>query len=1203
MGSAAGDPGQQSEDAVVAPGPVATVETGQEMHESQKPAAPDIELAHSAQPSQRTQKYQAVGNDQELIAKLELKTRQLVTLQAVADENLATATAEHEKQVAALQAQLLSNTHRDSHVNDLEATVAALQAQLQTDTANDSHAKELEAQVHRLQSDLESKQGTYVALKADFEAEQDSHAALQAQASVDLESAKAVAQRLQEALQLEEDARSARLDEERSTGSVLETELADERNRNAALQSQIARMEENSRLAGQETARLNAELATANRVTTELKEELAAANATKNDTLEVLSAEKQRLTELAAANATANDSLELLSAEKQRLTDTLRQTHTEAAATAATISARRDGDQSAMRALQAEVDQLRTSNTESESAASAKIHRLQKRCDAQVDKHSAQIGKLKKQLKALKAEEKARLALEGEMVKLRATFETERLSADAVWQGQVANLKSDYEDQLAHSQAAHDTRVQNVQDSFASELKERDEQLAALKQSSGDQSELLDLANQRADQSAAATVETERSAARAATVAQSKLRELEDEIWRLRQAGAAVGAQPVDGATQAELADLRRKLAQSEAALRQAVDATPEQQADAIGQRLATAMGLHEDTAAKKDVERLNAMLQTVRKELAQVRDSASKEQMAHDEERSQSKMQISELTRMARQDANARLQVEEEAESLRRELARREDELVQLAGAQAQSTTTENKSNESDVEALLAQLADCRKEAAEEAATLAARLAIAEEEAQEATKKLQQCGSRELELETTLAGVEQMLEIKEEEIGELQTAHAADWALRQSEALALRRHDQDIRSKLEAQVRTVTAEAAMAQHKMGNAEAVATEECAQLRAQVHTSHARSERAEEMLSEAEAERSRLEHEAADSVKLLKSVVDQRKELTGRVADLEQEIAVAQQRVEAQSTSFAKDIESSRAAAESLRQELELVKAEAEAEKQLVEWEREWRKHEAEADIEAAEAEIAAQAATATRRCEAAEGRLGSLAAAKLAASADVTAVRIQLAEAEEATRIAEAARDAALTASQQRAVKNEAALVGLKQELTTCQAVIAQANENGRAANRRADEALAQVATTQEAGARLEWELSRSTVRLRESEDQLSIARRELQMLSSGAADTPRSSAGEQHYRADLRSRTSSSLSVVSVGNAGSPGGIEEAVPPYSSSNPSSPHTRVGHGVLAHSIRQLAELVDDDIITEDEFQRGKEELLQSLQPY
>ena len=127
-----------------------------------------------------------------------------------------------------------------------------------------------------------------------------------------------------------------------------------------------------------------------------------------------------------------------------------------------------------------------------------------------------------------------------------------------------------------------------MRDSFEAELKVRDEQLTALRQSSDDQSQLLELANQRADESAAATIESERSAARAATLAQSKLQELEDEVWRMRQARAAVSSPSQDHATQAEVVSLRQKVAQAEAALQQAVDATPEQQADAIGQQLVT---------------------------------------------------------------------------------------------------------------------------------------------------------------------------------------------------------------------------------------------------------------------------------------------------------------------------------------------------------------------------------------------------------------------------------------------------------------------------------------------------------------------------------------------------------------------------------------------------------------------------------------
>ena len=85
------------------------------------------------------------------------------------------------------------------------------------------------------------------------------------------------------------------------------------------------------------------------------------------------------------------------------MADALQQAEAAVVATAAAESTRRDGDQSAMQALQVEIDQLRAASAESEEVSSAKIQRLQQRCDAQVDKHSASIGKLKKRLKAEKS--------------------------------------------------------------------------------------------------------------------------------------------------------------------------------------------------------------------------------------------------------------------------------------------------------------------------------------------------------------------------------------------------------------------------------------------------------------------------------------------------------------------------------------------------------------------------------------------------------------------------------------------------------------------------------------------------------------------------------------------------------------------------------------------------------------------------------
>ncbi len=1154
--------------------------------------APEPALSVSKQvalQSKRPPSFPDPKTDSELYAKLELVTKQLATLQKVADENMATAKTEHAKEINALQAQLQQYAGRESRVHDLEDEVAALQEQVQSADG----AKDFEMQVHRLQSDLDAERSACAVFKADLAAEQASHAqcraqlaretdahaacranlaaeqtvheetrgelaskvdefaVYQTQATVDLESSQAALRRTQEALETEETARSARIDQQQNTGSIIEGELADARSRIAGLQAQLLRMEEEATSAGQEiadwTTKFNAAQATVRQLTEDL----------------------------AVATDKAVQSAELLDVEKQRMAGALQQAEEAVVTTAAAESTRRDGDQSAIRALQVEVDRLRAASAESEAVASAKIQRLQQRCDAQVDKHSASISKLKQRLKA---EETSRAALEDKMAQARSRFEADRQSTDAEWSSRIAEIQSKFEDQLARSEAAQDAAKQRMRDSFEAELKVRDEQLTAFRQSSDDQSQLLELANQRADESAAATIESERSAARAATLAQSKLQELEDEVWRMRQAGAAVSSPSQDHATQAELVSLRQKLAQAEAALRQVVDATPEQQADAIGQQLVMAMGLHRDIVTPQDSLPMDA-LQSVRKELAEARTAAATQAIAHEEEQSQLQMRIAELTRVARHDANAKLQAEQEADGVRRELSRREDELEQLAATQAYAGIIEDQSIDPELEKALVQLANCRTEAAEAESAFVERLKVAEQEAAEATKALEQSGNREAQLATTLSGVEQMLVIKDEEVDELQAAHAAELAQQQAQALSLRRHDQDVRRKLEEQLRTLTSDAVSTQHKAAEAADLAAEEHRQLRAQLTTTQDRAGRAEEMLSEVEADKTRLEREAADSATRLKSVVDQRKDLSDRVVELERKAAVARERTEAHERTLAKELEKSRAVAESARQENDMLMAEIEAEKQLFEWEREWRKHEAEAEIAAAEAEISAQTQAATRRCAAAEGRLDSLAAAKSAATSDAMVLRTQMADVEEAKRVAELERDAALKASRQRAAENEAGLVTLQQELALCQAELSRAQADTRTADRRADEARAVAAKTEEALALLEWELSRNTQKHRDAEDQLSLARREIQMLSTGTTG--------------LRSHVSTNLSVVD-----DEVDVDEAVPPNSGRGNASPR-----GILAQKIRELAELADEDLITEAEFTQGKDELLASLQPY
>ena len=91
-------------------------------------------------------------------------------------------------------------------------------------------------------------------------------------------------------------------------------------------------------------------------------------------------------------------------------------------------------------------------------------------------------------------------------------------------------------------------------------------------------------AEQRQAQAMAATADAKREVA----TAEDKVRELEDHVWRLEQGrgGAAEGTIQDAAQLASENFSLRQRLAQVEAEKAQVLEATPEQQADAIAQQL-----------------------------------------------------------------------------------------------------------------------------------------------------------------------------------------------------------------------------------------------------------------------------------------------------------------------------------------------------------------------------------------------------------------------------------------------------------------------------------------------------------------------------------------------------------------------------------------------------------------------------------------
>ena len=102
-------------------------------------------------------------------------------------------------------------------------------------------------------------------------------------------------------------------------------------------------------------------------------------------------------------------------------------------------------------------------------------------------------------------------------------------------------------------------------------------------------------------------------------------------------------------------------------------------------------------------------------------------------------------------------------------------DAASKLALAESELAAVREKLSLSDgaaaeAQTLAAELEECKAASNERATALEARLAVADSEAEAALAEAEHCKVREQKLATALGGVEQMLDIKEEEIGALDT-------------------------------------------------------------------------------------------------------------------------------------------------------------------------------------------------------------------------------------------------------------------------------------------------------------------------------------------------------------------------------------------------------------------------------------------------
>ena len=211
-------------------------------------------------------------------------------------------------------------------------------------------------------------------------------------------------------------------------------------------------------------------------------------------------------------------------------------------------------------------------------------------------------------------------------------------------------------------EAKHEKALASAKEVGDSRQQEFEQQLELATESA---EERVVQAEQRQAQAMAATADAKREVA----TAEDKVRELEDHVWRLEQGrgGHSAAEGTIQDAAQlaSENFSLRQRLAQVEAEKAQVLEATPEQQADAIAQQLGMAMKLRQGTGNDDDeqraaeIQRLKGALQSAEEALADVRARVAEDEATHSAERSESKLQISDLQTAVRRHETARAQAE----------------------------------------------------------------------------------------------------------------------------------------------------------------------------------------------------------------------------------------------------------------------------------------------------------------------------------------------------------------------------------------------------------------------------------------------------------------------------------------------------------------------------------------------------------------
>ena len=402
-----------------------------------------------------------------------------------------------------------------------------------------------------------------------------------------------------------------------------------------------------------------------------------------------------------------------------------------------------------------------------------------------------------------------------------------------------------------------------------------------------------------------------------------------------------------------------------------------------------------------------------------------------------------------------------------------------------------------------------------------------------------------------------------------------ASVAQRQIEEAAQRRRDeqriQDLRSQYDEKLQALTAQVDATQEQLEETEGRAAEELRTLQAEHHSKREVSEAAEAQLA---LDCQRLEKEGVT----LKEALAGQVEKTRFASEKATELAKQNSELEAQAKELRRHGSETQGVTASLRQELELCKAEAEASATLFDWERIALKQELNDEIESCRSRIAEAAAEAGRRCAAAQERADGLRSTQAKAVEEAIELRQQLSQAETDAKFAATEHARAAASLQERLAEANTANDALSGELSKAKDAAIHAQEAGDNAGARAAAADRRAAQQSERAAQWEWELGAAQRQLAQNEAELTRVRVENQTF----------------LRADERRRQDA----VSDGwqsprsvEEGVPGELHDVGPPFS-----SPVV----GVLAEKIRQLRDLMQEGLLSEDEFRASKTTLLNAV---